>query len=362
MATPANPIPDVTWSIILPEPTFRVKELQRFARDALQAAGCSSEEAMLVASTLADADLRGLHSHGVLRLPVYVASLQAGGIVADAPMNWIEQDGATALLDAGYGFGQRAMSLGTQRAAELASAYGCSQVGIRRSSHFGTGEQWVRRLTDRGLAGIVVSNTGPSVAPFASADPILGTNPISIGLPSTGDPLVLDMATSQAAYGKIVAAKGAGESIPDTWAMDDEGRPTTDPNAALGGALRPFGDHKGSGLAVIVEALAAAMTGARLSQEITDMWFDPAANMGTGHLIVALRPFGTGEHTKQRVSELVEGIESSTVAQGHDQVLAPGTFERLRAAIGSREGVVLPAGLANRLQVLAAELGIEPPG
>lgn len=287
--------------------SFEISELQRFAADALRSVGCSDEEAALVAGTLADADLRGLHSHGLLRLSVYVASVRAGGIVADAPMTWVEEGGATALLDAGYGFGQRAMSLGVQRAADLATEYGCSQVGIRRSSHFGTGEQWVRQLTDRGLVGIVGSSTGPSVAPFASAEPLLGTNPISIGLLSSGDSLVLDPATSEAAYRKVVAAEGAGEPIPETWAVDTDGRSTTDASAALAGALRPFGGHTGSGLAVIAEALAVTMTGARFSRDISDMWADPFSQMGTGHLIIALRPArgrggyaGPGERTGQR--------------------------------------------------------------
>jgi LDH2 family malate/lactate/ureidoglycolate dehydrogenase len=335
-----------------------VATLEGFAERTLVAVHVPEDEAKLVAATLADADRRGLHSHGVLRLRVYTDAVSAGGIVPGAPMRWEAVGTSAARLDAADGFGQTAMSQAVAGAAELAAEHGCATVGVHRSSHFGAGAIWGERLAALGQVGIVVSNTGPSVAPFGSRDPILGTNPITIAVPTADRPFVLDMASSEAAYGKIVAAAAADERIPTTWAVDSDGTPTNDPAAALSGALLAFGGHKGSGLATSVELLAAALTGAQFSDEITDMWTDPSAHMRTGHLVIAIRPLVDQAETRHRASGLLDRIRASRPAAGHDRVHVAGDLEQQRRASTAEDGILIPDGVFEQSALLASSLGI----
>jgi L-2-hydroxycarboxylate dehydrogenase (NAD+) len=199
------------------------------------------------------------------------------------------------------------------------------------------------------------------LSPFGGTARLPGTNPIAIGAPvADGPPFVLDMATSAGAYGSIVVAAENRAAIPDTWAFDAAGSPTTDPEAALNGVLRPFGGHKGSGLAIAIEMLAGALPGALLSYEIVDMWSDPAARMGTGHLLVAIDPAAFGERGifQRRLLELSGRIQGSPPADGHDAVKLPGEPERQLAARATSEGVRLPAPTVAKLQHLADRLGV----
>ncbi len=333
--------------------------LKRFSAAALEAVGTPPDSAAIVAETLVEADKRGLNSHGVLRLTVYLSAVRAGGIVPDAEMRWLSDDKAVAVLDAAFGFGQVAMFEATDFAIRRANELGAAVVGIRNSTHFGAGSFWASRLTAQGLACIITSNTGPVVAPFGSRAPILGTNPMTIGVPTLADPFLLDMATSEAAYGKIVAAAAEGASIPSTWAVDADGRSTEDPAAALAGALLPFGGHKGSGLAIAVELLSSAVVGSRSSHEITDIWIDPSSQMGTGHLIIAFRTPVPEQAMREKSQELLDFMRGSDPAQGHAQVMTPGDVENQRVRTAEGSGIDLPDGIRTQLQALADELTIE---
>jgi LDH2 family malate/lactate/ureidoglycolate dehydrogenase len=340
---------------------FDAGKLRDFARAILEAVGCPEAEAARVADCLVEADARGLDSHGLLRLPLYVTAIEAGGIVPGAEMTWVHEQGATGTLDAAFGFGHTAIHEAIGRASGLARTYGCAAVGVRRSTHFGMAAPWVERLAEQGFAALLMSNTGPSMAPYGSVEPLLGTNPICVGIPVDGHPpLVLDMATSAGAYGKVVSAAGRGEPIPDDWALDAAGRPTTDAKAALAGVLRPFGAHKGSGLAIIVELLAAALPGALLSHEITDIWVDPGSRMGTGHLVIAIHPpsvAGVGVF-ESRVTDFVTRIAAAAPANGHAAVQLPGEVERNRSIAAHRDGVRLANSTAHAVYAVARRLGV----
>lgn len=333
--------------------------LKRFAATALEAVGTPPASAAIVAETLVEADKRGLHSHGVLRLTVYLASVRAAGIVPDAEMRWVSDDKAVAVLDAAFGFGQVAMLEATDFAIRRANEVGAAVVGVRNSTHFGAGSFWASRLAAQGLACIITSNTGPVVAPFGSRAPILGTNPMTIGVPTLGDPFLLDMATSEAAYGKIVAAAAEGASIPSTWAVDADGSSTEDPAAALTGALLPFGGHKGSGLAIAVELLSSALVGSRSSHEITDIWVDPSSQMGTGHLIIAFRSPVPEETMREKSQALLDFMRSSDPAKGHAEVMTPGDVENRRVRAAQESGIELSDGIRSQMQALADELTID---
>lgn len=338
---------------------FAPSDVVCLAAAVLESVGADPERASIVGETLVDADRRGLHSHGVLRLPVYTAAIRAGGIVPLASMQWVEEMASTAVLDAAFGFGQIAMMEATARTADLAEHFGSAVVGVRNSTHFGAGSYWAERLTQRGLVGLIMSNTGPCVAPFGSREALLGTNPFTIGVPSLGEPMLLDMATSEAAYGKIIAAAGEGDSIPMTWAVDSQGRPTSDPAAALDGALLPFGGHKGSGLSIAVELLASSVVGARASHEMTDIWIDPSSQMGTGHLIIAFRPLVPAAEAQRRAQDVLDRIRSSATADGHERVLAPGDLEAERSQKAQLHGIQLPDGVVAALRELAESLNID---
>lgn len=336
-----------------------VQHLIMTATEILVHVGVQREHAALVAESLVAADARGVHSHGLLRLPVYVEAIERGGISADPPMEWVRQTGAMALLDAGSGLGQVAMGLATTRAGELAAEFGIGSVAVRKSTHYGAGAYWTDTLAKRGLIALLVSTTGPSVAPFGSAEEFIGTNPLSISFPTGADPITADLATSAGAFGKIVQAAGEEVRIPPGWAIDKEGRATTSASAALEGSLLPFGGAKGSAIAVLIELLAGAATGGRFAHETVDIWADRSSKMATGALLVAIDPVNLqgSDEPLDRAARFREDLRNLQPASGFDAVRAPGDLEAESAA--SARGLIhLPRHVAAELDSLAARLQV----
>ncbi|AYY15346.1 Ldh family oxidoreductase [Actinobacteria bacterium YIM 96077] len=331
--------------------------LAEFASRALRAVDVPPEDADVTSRSLVQADQRGIHSHGLLRLPLYVSALQAGGINPRPDLHWIDERGATALLDADAGLGQVAMNAAVRRAISITHHHGAAVVAVQNSVHYGAGAYWTDELAAHGLIGILTSTTGPSVTPYGGASKLLGTNPLTIAVPSTDDhPLTADFATSEGAYGKIVAARNDGRPIPAGWAVDAHGDPTTDAERALQGALLPFGGPKGSALSVVLEALGASLTTAAFAHETRDIWNDHAVQMNTGHLLIAIdtASFAGRTPTERRVARLQERVRDSGAPDAAD-VYAPGDIEYGRARA---ETVMLPASTAEQLDQLADSLGI----
>lgn len=340
---------------------FEPAALTGFGAAALAAVGVPEADADLTARSLVAADARGIHSHGLLRLPLYVEAIRAGGINATPALTWSGQADAVAVLDADGALGQVAMSAAVDRVVGLARGHGVGAVAVRNSTHYGAGAYWSDRLVAEGMIGIVSSTTGPTVTPFGGSEKLLGTNPLTVAAPSADAvPLTLDMATSNGAYGKVVAARNEGTSIPADWAVDAEGRPTTDPAAALAGALLPFGGVKGSGLAVLLEALSASLTDAAFAFETEDIWVNRASRMNTGHLVLALDTgaFTGRDHTERRVAHLQERVRGS--AGPGRSALAPGDVERAAAA---RHQALVPLAptTVDLLDELARSLGLTLP-
>lgn len=331
-------------------------ELVTLTTDILVRSGVPRQNATVIAESLVSADARRIHSHGLLRLPLYVEAVEGGGINADPPMEWVRQTGSTAVLDAGSGFGQVAMGLAVDKATELADEFGVAVVAVRNSTHYGAGAFWTDQLAHRGLVSILVSTTGLSVAPFASAEQFIGTNPLSISFPTGADPITADLATSAGAYGKIVQAAGAGTEIPPGWAIDESGHPTTDASAALAGSLLPFGGAKGSAIAVLVELLAGAAAGGRFAHETVDIWADRSSNMGTGALLLVFDPvlLQGSDEPLDRAARFREDLRNLRPANGFEAVRAPGDIEATAAA-AARETVALPDHVAAGLDALAAQ-------
>lgn len=302
-----------------------VADAEDFARRVLIAVGAREDDAAITSENLVFADRSGIASHGLLRLPLYAEAAEAGGINISAKMTWIRKGPGGGLLDADGAFGQVAMQEAAGFAIAELDRSASVTVSVQDSVHFGAGAFWVNKLAERGYIGLATSTTGPAVTPFGGSGKVLGTNPLSIGMPTEDGPsMAVDMATSTGAYGKVVAARNAGATLPQGWAVDAQGNPTTDPQQALDGALTAFGGHKGSALAIAIEGLSAALGQASYAYQTVDIWVDPASRMNVGHTLLAINPefFGGVDHARARFSELRTRVRAS----GED-VLAPGDIE-----------------------------------
>lgn len=341
--------------------SFSAADLRQLAAAVLEARGVPQADADLTARSLVQADQRGIYSHGLLRLPLYSEALRLGGINPTPAMKLSSNRDAVAVLDADAALGQVAMQAAVDRVLAVGREHGIAAVAIHNSSHYGAGAFWSDQLAAAGFLSFITSSTGPVVAPHGGLEKVLGTNPLTLGAPSSnGWPLTADLATSNGAYGKVIAAKNEGKQLPEGWAVDAEGNPTTDPEAAANGSMIPFGNHKGSAVAVLLEAFAASLTDATYAFETVDIWSNPASRMNNGHLVIGIdtAAFAGRSHTEARVADLQERVRHSGPA-GRD-VQAPGDPEHAREAEAA-SAVLLPASTADQLRQLAHELSLPSP-
>jgi LDH2 family malate/lactate/ureidoglycolate dehydrogenase len=329
-------------------------------------------DADLVAEILVRASLRGVDSHGVVRLPQYVDNLLTGRVTARPAMSWVVELGAIAVLDAGNGMGHVAATRAMGRAIEQASLLGVGAVGVRNSSHFGPAGEYPLLAAGSGLIGLAWTNGPPVMAPWGGREALLSNNPIAIGVPSRSGPLVLDVAMSVAAGGKIRLAHLAGERIPAGWALTRDGEPTTDPEEATNGILLPIGGHKGYGLAFMADVLSGVLTGARfgadvrhqgvasLGQRLDEGDVEPP---GVGHFFVALsvEAFGPADEFDERLSALVGQMHGSARIAGTERILVPGELENETAAEREAGGIPVPAGVLQAMLDAAGRVGVSPP-
>jgi LDH2 family malate/lactate/ureidoglycolate dehydrogenase len=230
--------------------------LRAFCEEVFAAAGLPEQDAEVIADSLVHANLTGVHSHGVSKVNDYLTRLDKNLVTKETNISVVRESATTALLDAGNGWGQIVSQKAVEMAVEKAKQYGSSWIGVRNSNHYGTAAYWTSQIAAQGMIGISMTNTSPVMVPFGSKVPTLGTNPICIAVPSpSGKPIMLDMATSNQARGKITLAAKIGKPIPSDWAITIDGQETTDPQEALKGSLLPFGGAKGSGLAMMVDIL-----------------------------------------------------------------------------------------------------------
>ena len=264
--------------------------LQGFIADALRACGMSAENATRMASLMADADIGGQDGHGVFRLPQYVRRIQAGGMAVNPEIRTISDRKATALIDGGNGPGHLVMSHAAELAIEKAQTCGIGWVGARYSNHAGPAFLYAKMPLRADMIGLYVAvGSANHMPPWGGTDLLLSTNPIAVALPSAKrPPVVLDMATTVAAYGKVKTAADRGEAMPEGWMIDKKGRPLTDPTRASDGLLLPIGGPKGYGLSLIFGLLAGTLNGAAFGRSVVDFNADPKATTNTGHFIVAL--------------------------------------------------------------------------
>ena len=328
-------------------------------RTLLRRLGASEEEANATAEVLTEGDLRGFASHGLLRLPYILRALRRGTIIPKASIRVARETHATALVDGGHGLGHPVAKRAMGVAIEKAKRYGVGIVGVYNSNHFGIAGYYAEMALREGLIGIVTTTTDALVHPWGGVEPMLGTNALAVGI--SGDPpILLDMATSVAARGKLVEAMKEGKPIPEDWAIDREGRPTTDPKKGLEGALSPFGGVKGYGLALVLELLAGPLVGAATGKEVVGT-LEPIESFCTkGDLMIAIDPaaFGSVEEFRMRVQKFVYQLKASRKAPGVEEILVPGEPEFRTRERRLREGIPIADEVWAELEQIGKELGV----
>lgn len=314
------------------------------------------EAAAHVARCLVDADARGVASHGIGRIPVYTKRLRLGLVNPRPALAVSGGDGATAHVDGDNGMGYVVARKAMDEAIARAARHGISLVLASHSNHFGMSASYVQQALDAGLAAFVFTNAPPLMPVWGGREPFLGTSPFAFGAPGE-TPLLLDMATSIVAFGKIRRAARLGEQIPTDWALDAQGRPTTDPNAAIDGVVLPMAGPKGSGLGLMMELLAGVMSGAAFGGEVRNQNDDFGQPQNVGHAFIAFKPdaFLPMDTYRQRAGELVSRAKASTLADGFSGIDMPG--ERESAAARKAEAEGLPVS-AQDLAMLEAELAL----
>jgi L-2-hydroxycarboxylate dehydrogenase (NAD+) len=329
-------------------------------RSLLRRLGASEEEASATADVLAEGDLRGFASHGLLRLPYILRALKRGKIIANAKVKVVKKAPATALIDGGHGLGHYIAMRAMRLAIEKARKQGIGAVGVYNSNHFGIAGYYAEMATREGLVGLVTTTTDALVHPWGGVEPLLGTNALAVGIPADPNPILLDMAMSVAARGKLVEAMKKGKQIPKGWAVDSEGRPTTDPKKGLDGALSPFGGIKGYGLALVLELLAGPLVGAAAGKEVHGT-LEPVKGFCTkGDFMIAINPamFVPAGEFKARVKKFLTQLKASRKAPGVEEILVPGEPEFRTREKRLREGIPIADEVWSEIEQIAKELGV----
>lgn len=334
--------------------------LKAFTSAVYRSAGVPDADADLAAETLVRAELWGHASHGLLRLGWYYARLRSGAMKAVTHAQLVVDGGAVAVLDGADGLGPVIAMRAVDEAVARAKAHGVGVVSVRNSNHFGTCMYYTREGADRGCVMLLASNAGPNMAPWGGLKKMIGTNPWSIAAPAGRyRAVVMDMANSGVARGKIYLAEKRREAIPPHWAVDARGLPTTDPREALEGFILPMAGHKGYVMGVMVDVLSGVLSGSEFLDSVHGP-YDPVNRSGAGHFMLAvhvdaLQPRAEFE---ARMEEYVERLKRVPVAEGHEQVMYPGEMENLaeqrNLALG---GIALPDDTRTDLLRVAREAG-----
>jgi LDH2 family malate/lactate/ureidoglycolate dehydrogenase len=336
---------------------YKSEVLRNFCAGILIKAGLKEDDAGVIADSLICAELRGVKSHGIVRLSTYMERLEKGVLSIDKGIEFERKNGAVALLNANNTFGQIAGYKAMNTAVDIAKTYGVAMVGVKNSNHFGIASYYSMIALESDMIGIVTTHSSPAIAPYGTVVPLLGTNPISIAVPvSNGKPIVLDMSMSTVARGKIRYSALKGEEIPEGWGLDSEGNQTTDPDEVLdGGSLVPIGGVKGSGLALIVDILCSVLTNNCLTGEVKNIT-DMSGPSRTGHMFCAVNvaSFIGTDLFRNNVSQVANQIKSLDAVKDNT-VYLPGEIEynleekRKKEGIPVEQKVVeLLNGLANR--------------
>jgi LDH2 family malate/lactate/ureidoglycolate dehydrogenase len=341
-------------------------QLETFIASAFAAVGISAAEAQSIAQLMARADVNGSEGHGVFRLPQYIRRIK-GGAVNIKPNIRVEREAAgMALVNGDNGMGHLVMRFATEKAIAKAKTAGVAWVGAKWSNHAGPASLYASMPVAHNMIGLYLAVGNANHLPaWGGLDMLLSTNPIAIALPGEQEAsVILDMATTVAAYGKVKTKAQRGEMMPEGWMMDRQGKPLTDPTRANEGFLLPIGGYKGYGLALMFGLLAGTLNGAAMGRDVVDFNADDVTPTNTGHCIVAINieAFQPVAEFKQSVDALVRDLRNSERLPGVDHIHIPGEGSHAARADRVKNGVPMPPSLMAALDTLAAELGIAPLG
>lgn len=332
-------------------PTLSAHELTTLAARALETAGASPSAALCAAKALVAADMQGLASHGVSRVPQYATFLRNGRTNPDATPEIVRSRGGACLIDAQSGMAYEACGLAIASAIARAREFGIACAGVTNSNHFGAAAVHLEPVAQAGLVGLAFSNSPAAMPAWGGKTPLFGTNPIAAVFPRHDkEPLLIDLALSEAARGKIMVAARDGKPIPAGWALDKDGRPTTDARAALAGSMLPAGGVKGAMLALTVELLACALTGAAFGFEADSFFVDEGNRPCLGQLFLVIDPgaLAGSDVYFARMETLVEFMLED------EGVRLPGDRRRSIAAKAAQSGVDIPEALYKQIAALAS--------
>ncbi len=339
-------------------------QLCGFMARAFIAVAMPEADAQRVAALMTEADLQGSDGHGVIRLAPYLRRIRAGGINLQPSIRVVEERAATALLDGDNAMGHLVMSQAAELAAAKARQCGIAWVGARLSNHAGPASLYARMALPHDMIGLyfAVGNAN-HLPPWGGLDMLLSTNPIAVAVPSADEtPVVLDMATTVAAYGKVKAKAQRGEMMPEGWMIDRQGQPLLDPKRADEGFLLPIGGYKGYGLSLIVGLLAGTLNGAAMGRQVIDFNHDFHSTTNTGQAIamIDLAAFGDVADFKQRVDVVARSLRASQRMPGVERIWLPGEQSQAKRLAYTRDGIPLSAALRKTLDGVAADLAIAP--
>ncbi len=333
---------------------MRIEAVKDLAMRVLEKHGVGEDIAELVADVLVDADARGVVTHGLTRLPAYVERIRAGLLDSAARPVVVADHGALLLLDAGNGFGAVAGCDAADLAAERAALHGCAWVTVRNGNHLSMLGYYARRLAGRGLGAIAVTNAGPSMAAWGGKRPVVGTNPLAMAMPGEGAPVVLDMAATMVARGKVRRAQAEGKPIPKGWAFDADGNPTTDADAAMNGTLAPAGEHKGYALSVMIDLMTGVLGAGSFASQVRTAT-DRSGPSGVCFTFIAadIGKLPDAGGYLDRLKTFRAEVDAS--GDGEREIYLPGDMENERAKAAARDGIELPEDVLKALQALLEE-------
>ena len=351
---------DDGWPMIADARQIAASDLGDFVANLFMAAGVPEDAARIVANGLVDADLEGLHSHGVMLVDLYIERICQGSVSCNATASVISDRQGAVVLDAGNALGQLTGRQAMDVAIDKAKAFAAGIVAVRHGFHFGTAGKFAQQAAVADCIGIAMCNTRPLMPAPGGAERLVGNNPIAVALPTDDEiPLILDMATSEAAMGKIRMAAQANEPIPANWAVTADGEPTTNPAEAIAGMLLPSGGTKGFGLSLMIDLLCGLLSGGASGAEVRALYGNFAEPYDCSHLFIAVdvTRFGSPDDFRRRAAAAARRIRSARRAPGVAELLTPGEPEWRRRQ--RADGVVmLEPAVAEMLARFATKLGV----
>jgi LDH2 family malate/lactate/ureidoglycolate dehydrogenase len=356
-----NPAPNPATEVGSKTHEVQAADARTFVEAILVGNGAPTQNANIVANCLVAADLRGVDTHGINRLPSYMARIRQGVLDPKASPTLSQITPVVAQVDGHNGFGFLAAHMGMARAVEMAHTFGIGMVSVKHSNHFGMSAWIVQQALDAGMMSLVFTNSSPALPVWGGKEKLMGVSPIACGAPAGKEaPFILDMAPSVAARGKIYKAKRRGEKIPVDWALDAEGSPTDDPARALEGVMLPMGGPKGSALSIMMDVFSGVLSGSAFAGHIANP-YDPSKPADVGHFLAAIKPdlFLSLDEFKERMDYLYQRVVQSDRMAGVDRIYFPGEIEILTQKERSKSGIPYVKAEIEALNKEADAVGVQ---